>query len=83
MNWVVYVLRCADDSLYTGITKDIERRIYEHNECDQKGAKYTRARRPVKLVYQEPHEDRASASQREHAIKQLSRSQKLGLVNAS
>ena len=81
MHWVVYMLRCADGSLYTGITKDIERRVNEHNQCAQKGAKYTRARRPVTLVYQEPQQDRISASQREHAIKRLSRTQKLSLVD--
>lgn len=74
------MLRCADDSLYTGITKDIDRRLSEHNDCPEKGAKYTRARRPVTLVYQEAHQDRSSASQREYCLKQLSRAKKLKLI---
>ncbi len=74
------MLRCADDSLYTGITKDVERRISEHNSDNTKAARYTRARRPVSLAYQEICEDRSHASQREHQLKQLSRHQKLLLV---
>ena len=80
MSWVVYILRCADDSLYTGITKDVERRVSEHNSDNTKGARYTRARRPVSLAYQEVCEDRSHASQREHQLKQLSRRQKLLLL---
>lgn len=81
MSWSVYILRCADDSLYTGITIDVERRLYEHNNDNLKGARYTRARRPVKLIYQENCEDRSAASQREYQIKKLSRQQKLALIN--
>ena len=80
MSWVVYILRCADDSLYTGITKDLERRIIEHNNDNTKAAKYTKARRPVSLAYQEICQDRSHASQREYQLKQLSRQQKLSLV---
>ena len=68
------------DSLYTGITKDIQRRLEEHNSDNTKGARYTRTRRPVNLAYQETCENRSHASQREHQLKQLSRRQKLSLV---
>lgn len=78
MNWSVYILRCADGTLYTGIAPDVEKRLALHNAG--KGAKYTRGRRPVELVYQEQWEDRASASKREYAIKQLSRAEKLHLI---
>ena len=77
------MLRCDDDSLYTGITTDMARRLAEHNQCNKKGARYTRMRRPVTLVYQEPCADRAIASHREYMIKQLSRSEKMHLINPS
>ena len=80
MTWVVYILRCSDDSLYTGITKDLNRRLKEHNSDNTKAARYTRARRPVSLAYQENCQDRSHASQREHQLKQLSRQQKLLLL---
>ena len=80
MAYFVYILRCADDTLYTGITTDIVRRVEEHNSSD-KGAKYTKLRRPVELVYSEKSENRSSASKREYAIKKLSRAQKLELIN--
>jgi len=76
--WWVYIVRCSDGSLYTGITVDKDRRVNEHNTSN-KGAKYTRPRRPVQLVYSEKHLDRSSASKRESAIKKLSRSEKLTL----
>jgi len=76
------MLRCADDSLYSGITKDIDRRLNEHNHDNKKGARYTRARRPVELVYQEPCADRAVASQREYQFKQLSREQKCEFIES-
>jgi len=75
-DWFVYIVRCADDSLYTGITKDVDRRIQEHNEGDKLAAKYTRARRPVVLVYQETCESRSVATKREIEIKKLSRDEK-------
>jgi putative endonuclease len=79
--WYVYILRCADDTLYTGITTDVARRVIEHNGASKtKGAKCTAARRPVKLVYSEDCTDRSDASKREWAIKQLSRSQKNILI---
>ena len=78
-SWSVYILKCNDDTFYTGITIDLDRRIDEHNNST-KGAKYTRIRRPVKLIYSEIKEDKSSASKREYEIKKLSREQKLGLV---
>ncbi|MCF6205707.1 MAG: GIY-YIG nuclease family protein [Sulfurovum sp.] len=78
--YYVYMLECADGTLYTGIATDVKRRVEEHNHSD-KGAKYTRSRRPVKLVYQEAFEDRSSASKREYHIKKkLCRKEKLQLV---
>ena len=80
--WYVYMLRCADDSLYTGITTDLQRRLQQHNgEPACKGAKYTRSRRPVELVYYEQAADRSSAASREIEIKGLDKSAKLKLVN--
>ncbi|MBN1379859.1 MAG: GIY-YIG nuclease family protein [Gammaproteobacteria bacterium] len=81
MNWTVYILRCADDSLYTGIATDVERRLQEHNQGDRQGSKYTRARLPVALVYSESVIDRAAATRRELEIKSLSRQEKLNLIN--
>ena len=77
--WLVYIVACSDESLYTGITTDRERRIIEHNDS-KKGAKYTRNRRPVDLVYSEMHPDRSTASKREYEIKKLSRAEKLKLI---
>lgn len=70
------MVRCGDNSLYTGIAKDVERRIHEHNSDDKLGAKYTKARRPVALVYQEACESRSAATKREYEIRQLSRKDK-------
>jgi putative endonuclease len=78
MTWTVYLARCRDGSLYTGVTTDPERRLDEHNSgC---GASYTRSRAPVVLVYCEAAADRSGAQRREHAIKRLSRIQKEQLV---
>ena len=77
--WWFYIIACSDGSLYTGITTDRERRIAEHNDS-KKGAKYTRNRRPVDLVYSEMHPDRSTASKREYEIKKLSRAEKLKLI---
>lgn len=79
MAWFVYMLKCSDNSLYTGVTTDIERRLKEHNHA-KAGAKYTRVRRPVSLAYSESCVDRSSACQREYEIKQLTRQQKLSLI---
>ena len=78
--WHVYMVRCVDGSLYTGIAKDIQHRLSEHNAGQ--GAKYTRGRRPVKLVYQEAAKDRSTALKREHAIKQLRSAGKRGLIDS-
>lgn len=78
-DWFVYIVECADKSLYTGITKDLSRRIDEHNNSD-KGAKYTRTRRPVHMVYFESASDRSQASKREKEIKGLTRREKLDLI---
>ena len=77
--WSVYILRCSDNSLYTGITTDLPNRLYEHNHSP-KGAKYTRGRRPVTLLYSESHPSRSSAATREYQIKQLSRQEKKQLI---
>lgn len=78
-NWAVYILKCADGTLYTGISNDVEKRIAVHNSG--KGAKYTRVRLPVRLAYQESAADRSTASKREAVIKKLSRTQKLKLCS--
>ncbi len=80
-DWFVYIVRCADDSLYTGITKDVDRRVREHNEGDKLASKYTRARRPVVLVYQETCGSRSAATRREIEIKLLSRKDKKLLLS--
>ncbi|MCH9049038.1 MAG: GIY-YIG nuclease family protein [Proteobacteria bacterium] len=80
-SWFVYIVRCADNTLYTGIAKDLERRILEHNSDDTSGAKYTKARRPVALVYQEACDSRSAASKREYEIRQLGRKGKEELLN--
>jgi len=81
MSYFIYILECSDKTLYTGITTDLDRRLEEHNNST-KGAKYTKLRRPVKLVYSEESENRSSASKREYAIKKLSRVEKLALIKA-
>ncbi len=75
----LYILRCADETLYTGITVDVSRRVGEHN-TSKLGAKYTRARRPVKLVYSKAFRNRSKASIEEARIKKLSRALKLELI---
>ena len=77
-DYVVYILRCGDGSLYTGITTDLERRVAVHNSG--KGGKYTRSRLPVELVYWEEHDTKENAMRREWAIKQLTRQEKLALI---
>ena len=79
MGWTVYVLRCRTGQLYTGCTTDLERRVREHNSGT--GSRFTRSRLPVTLVYKEELEGRSEALRRERAIKAMSRSQKLLLVN--
>jgi len=80
-NWSVYIVRCHDNTLYTGVAKDVGRRIEEHNESNSLGARYTRPRRPVRLVYTEVIGDQSAACKREYEIKQLSKLEKESLVN--
>ena len=80
-SWQVYLLRCNDNSLYAGITTDIHRRLQQHNNS-KLGAKYTRARRPVTLVYIEKAIDRSTASKREYLIRTLAKAKKEQLVQA-
>lgn len=79
--WCVYLLRCGDGSLYCGVTNDLAKRLSAHRAGT--GARYTRGRGPLRLVYQERAADRSAALSREHAIKQLSREEKLVLVRTA
>lgn len=78
MRWIVYILRCADETLYTGITNDMPARLKKHEQG--KGAKYTRGRGPLTLVYTELYSGKGKALAREAAIKRLNRAQKLELI---
>lgn len=78
MDWIVYILRCADDTLYTGITNDINSRLAKHENGT--GAKYTKGRGPFKVVYSESFENRSEASKREAVIKKLRKQDKLDLL---
>lgn len=78
MSWYLYILHCADNTLYTGITTDIERRIEQHTSG--KGAKYTKGRSPLRLIYKEECLNRSLASKREIEVKALSKSEKLALI---
>ena len=78
--WSVYVLQCADGTLYTGIARDLDRRLRQHNGELVGGPRYTSGRRPVKLLWSDTASDRSAAQQREAAIKSLSRTDKLHLV---
>lgn len=80
MSWLCYVLRCADGTLYCGITNDLEKRLAAHNAGE--GAKYTRGRGPVKLAYCETCADKSTALKREMEIKGLPRMKKLALIEA-
>jgi putative endonuclease len=79
-DWHVYLLRCADGSLYTGVARDLQRRVRQHNGELVGGAAYTRGRRPVVLLWSESCPDRSTAQQREAAIKALPRRRKLQLI---
>ena len=78
MLWVVYILKCVDSSLYTGVTNNLKKRVLAHQEG--KGAKYTKGRLPVKVIYHENHPNRSEALKREIVIKQLDRLEKLKLI---
>ena len=80
--YYIYILKCADKTLYTGITVDLNRRLTEHNDS-KLGAKYTRMRRPVKLIYSKKFRNRSLASKEEVRIKNLSRKDKLELIRRS
>jgi putative endonuclease len=79
-DWQVYVLRCADDSLYTGITNNLDKRLQQHNGEIVGGARYTRGRRPVEVVWCEGYESKGEALRREAEIKGFTREQKFSLV---
>ncbi|OGA47758.1 MAG: hypothetical protein A3F74_04580 [Betaproteobacteria bacterium RIFCSPLOWO2_12_FULL_62_58] len=81
-SWSVYIVRCADGSLYTGIAKDVTRRVEEHNANNLLAANYTRARRPVTLVYQEAVATRSAAGRREYEVKCMSKGEKEALIRA-
>lgn len=78
--WTVYILRCADDTFYTGITNDIDKRIQSHT--DGTGARYTRGRGPFTLEYTEDYDNRSEATKREIALKKLSRAEKESIIKA-
>ena len=78
MTWIVYIIKCSDGSLYTGITINLQRRMFLHGQG--KGGKYTRGRGPFRLIYKEQCKDRSFASKREIAIKKLGHLEKLNLV---
>ena len=81
--WQVYLLQCADQSLYAGVTTDLARRLQQHNGQLAGGARYTQPRRPVALVWSEACNSRSDAQQREHALRRLSREQKLALITGA
>jgi putative endonuclease len=78
--WTVYIVRCADDTLYTGIARDAARRVEEHNSNDLLAARYTRTRRPVALVYEDVVATRSDALKHEYRIKQMTRKEKEKLI---
>lgn len=80
--YFVYILECSDGTLYTGIATDVAKRVVEHNESPR-GARYTKSRRPVKLVYKEKAKTRSAALVREYALKQLSRKDKFALITTA
>ena len=82
MKWKLYVLECSDGSLYTGITTDTSRRLDEHN-CSTRGAKYTRSRRPVKMIWTKAFKSRSAVSKAESRFKKLSRSIKLQIISGT
>ena len=80
MGWYVYILQCSDGTYYTGVTTDVDRRLDEHNRTP-KGAKYTKTRRPVTLVFHASFEDRSSAQKAEYRFKKLTSKQKEKMIN--
>jgi putative endonuclease len=82
MKYYFYIVRCSDNSLYCGVTNNLERRVKEHNSQSIKSAKYTRAHAPVFLVYREEYENKSLAMKREYQVKQWSKQKKEALVNS-
>lgn len=80
--WFVYILKCADGSLYAGVARDLQRRLRQHNGELVGGSRYTRGRRPVELLWSDTEPDRGSAQRREASIKKLSREEKLRFLKA-
>jgi putative endonuclease len=80
--WYMYVVQCSDNSLYCGVTTDLQRRVLEHN-TSPRGAKYTKSRRPVVLTYSERHPDRSSALKAEYYFKRLTRAQKVNRISGN
>jgi putative endonuclease len=78
--YYLYILKCSDGTLYTGVTNNLENRMKVHNSG--KGSKYVRTRLPFEVVYTEEHEDKVSAMKREYVVKQMNRSEKVKLINA-
>lgn len=81
--WFVYILTCADNTFYTGVTKDLQRREQEHNTDNKKGAKYTRIRRPVHMIYSSQWKNKSDAMKEEWRIKKLSRDMKKKLIQTT
>lgn len=81
LQWNVYIVRCSDCTLYAGITTNLEERIAQHNS-EKGGAKYTKSRQPVKLVYSEQAESRSMAAKREYAIKKMPKAKKVELIKS-
>jgi len=80
--WYVYIAICSDNSLYTGITTDLNRRLKEHNSTAN-GAKYTRSRRPVRIVFSEQFDNRSLASKKEYSLKKMTHQQKIMLIDTT
>ena len=80
--YFVYIVKCSDNTLYTGVTTDLNRRLHEHNN-NNKGAKYTKSRRPVVLLYSKLYENRSLAQKEEYRIKKLSRKKKIKIIESS
>ncbi|MFZ6036255.1 MAG: GIY-YIG nuclease family protein [Patescibacteria group bacterium] len=80
--YILYIVKCADRTFYTGICRDVKKRLVEHNTTDR-GAKYTRARRPVRLVYQRTYRNRSTASRAEARVKQMTRADKIKMIRSA
>ncbi len=83
MKWYAYIVKCRDNTFYTGLTNNLDRRIFEHNYDNVRGSKYIRVRRPVKLVYNEVFSSKTDAQKRENSIKNWTRINKIKLINSN